>query len=168
VQQRPIKVNEMTDEEFERFVQGAIAELSRKQDRLTAEFGLGGYARWDLDEEAETLAFFDATGRKALRAEVIQIGSYASNRGTWKWGWSNDSVLPHVRKKAEPLKELAVVTGFHMFAEAAAMSVDEHLAWELAAISARHLDALGVYRAPSSSRPLASFLAITDIQRIAS
>src|SRR6185369_1101158 len=37
VQQRPIKVNEMTDEEFERFVQGAIAELSRKQDRLTAE-----------------------------------------------------------------------------------------------------------------------------------
>jgi hypothetical protein len=161
----------MTDEEFERFVQSAMAELSRKQDRLTAEYGLGGFARWDLDEQTETLAFFDAGGRKAVRADVIQIGSYSSNSGTWKWAWSNERALPHVRKKAEPLKQLAALTGFHMFAEQAAMSLDENMAWELAAISARHLDALGVYRAPSASRPLASFLgflAITDIQRVAS
>jgi hypothetical protein len=158
----------MTDEEFERFVQAAMAELSRKQDRLTAEFGLGGYARWDLDQKTETLAFFDEGGRKAVRADVINIGSYASNSGTWKWAWSNESVRPHARRKAEPLKQLAAMTGFHIFTEQAAISVDENMAWELAAISARHLDALGVYRAPSSSRPLASFLAITDIQRVAS
>jgi hypothetical protein len=158
----------MTDQEFERFVQAAILELSQKQDWLTAEYGLGGYARWDLDEETGTLAFFDAGGRKTVRADVIPIGSYASNAGTWQWAWSNQSILPDARKKAEPLKELAAVTGFPMFAEGAAISVDEHMAWELAAVGARHLDAVGVYRAPSSSRPLASFLAITDIQRVAS
>jgi hypothetical protein len=158
----------MTDEEFENFVQAAIADLSRKQERLSAEYNLGGCARWELDEQTETLAFFDAGGRKVVRADVIHIGSYASSSGTWKWTWSNDSVMPHVRRKSEPLKELAALTGFHLFAEPSAMSVDENMAWELAAICARHLAALGVYRAPASSRPLASFLAITDIQRVAS
>jgi hypothetical protein len=158
----------MTDKEFEDFVQAAIADLSRKQDRLAAEYNLGGCTRWELDEPTETLAFFDAAGRKVLRADVIHIGSYASNSGTWTWTWSNHGVLPHVRRKSEPLKELAALTGFHLFAEPAAMSLDENIAWELAAICARHLAALGVYRAPASSRPLASFLAITDILRVAS
>ena len=158
----------MTEREFERFVQSAMTELSQKQDLLSAQYRLGHYARWELDQETETLQFFDAAGRKALRAEVTHIGSYASNSGTWKWAWSNDGVLPHVRAKAEPLRQLAAVTGLHVFAEHATMSVDENMAWELAAISARHLDALGVYRAPSSSRPLATFLAITEIQRVVS
>jgi hypothetical protein len=158
----------MTDHEFDRFVRAAMTELSQKQDFLTAQYGLGHFARWHLDQETETLAFFDAAGRKALRAEVTHIGSYATNSGTWKWAWSNEGVLPHVRRRAEPLKELAAVTGLHMFAEQAAVAVDENIAWELAAVSARHLDALGVYRAPSASRPLATFLAITEIQRVVS
>jgi len=158
----------MTEREFERFVQSAMSELSQKQDLLTAQYRLGHFARWHLDQETETLEFFEASGRKAVRAEVTHIGSYASNSGTWKWAWSNDGVLPHVRKKAEPLRQLAAVTGLHVFAEQATMSVDENMAWELAAISARHLDALGVYRAPSSSHPLATFLAITEIQRVVS
>jgi len=158
----------MTEREFERFVQSAMAELSQKQDLLTAQYRLGHFARWELDQDTETLEFFEAGGRKALRAEVTHIGSYASNSGTWKWAWSNEGVLPHVRKKAEPLRQLAAVTGLHVFAEQATMSVDENMAWELVAISARYLDALGVYRAPSASHPLATFLAITEIQRVVS
>lgn len=157
----------MTDDEFDRFVAVAVSELSEKQTRLTAQYRLGEYARWHFDQEKEQLDFFDSQGRKAVQADVIDIGSYASSSNTWKWGWANESVLPNLRKRAEPLKALAALTGMSLFAQQGTVSVEsESMAWELAAMSAKHLDALGVYKAPSLSRPLTTFLAITRIQRI--
>lgn len=158
---------EMTDEEFVQFVDSAVAELGEKQERLKVEYGLSSHARWHFDQETAKLAFFDEQDRKVLEADVIDIGSWASNSNTWKWAWANVTVLPGLRTKAEPLKELSTVTGVGIFSEEAAFPLeDESMAWSLAAMSVRHLDALGVYRAPSSARPLVSFLAITRIQRL--
>lgn len=158
---------EMTDEEFVQFVDSAVAELGEKQERLKAEYGIGSHARWHFDQETEKLDFFDEQDRKVLEMDVIDIGSWASNSKTWMWAWANVTVLPSLRMKAERLKELDSVTGVEIFSEEAAFPLeDEGLAWSLAAMSVRHLNALGVYRAPSSARPLVTFLAITRIQRL--
>ena len=157
----------MTDDEFGAFVDSAMDELNAKQRKLSDEFGLGALARWWFDQETEELGFFDESNTKVLEAKVVDIGSYASNSNTWKWAWANDSVLPGLREKAISLKALADLTGEPLFAEVDPFEVeDEHMAWELAAVAVRHLGAIGVYKAPSTNKPMASFLAITSIRRL--
>ncbi|TAK92617.1 MAG: hypothetical protein EPO06_00200 [Burkholderiaceae bacterium] len=158
----------MTDAEFEDFVQRSMDELIAKQDQLKSEYGFGTFDRWHFEQTSETLSFFDADGKLTVEAEVIDIGSYANNSNTWKWAWANDTILPALRSKAEPLRNLQELTGFELFGSDSTVSVeDENMAWELAAMSVRQLGALGAYKAPSSSRPLATFLAIMRIKRCA-
>ena len=154
----------MTDEEFGAFLSSATEELSKKQDLLTEQYGLGTWSRWWFDQTTEKLQFFDKADNLKVEADVLEMGSYSPKSHTWKWAWGNSTVLPALRKKAEPLKELEDSTGFEIFGYEHAFEIeDEVMAWELAAISVKHLSALGCYRAPSDGGPI-NFLAITNIR----
>ena len=156
----------MNDEEFEAFVSDATEELGRKQDFLLKQYSLGTWNRWAFDQTTETLQFFDDADKLVIEADVVEIGTYAAKSNSWKWAWGNESVLPTLREKAEPLKELEAITGLKVFGVESAFGIeDEAMAWELAAISVKHLGALGCYRAPSTDGPTV-FLAITDIGMI--
>ena len=155
----------MNDTEFEEYMRSAMHALVAAQDELQERYGLGAFARWGHDVHAETLQFFDATGRKGLEADVVALGSYASNSGTWKWAWANPSIPEAVREKSSALRALSNLTGMDLFEVEDAFALDdEHMAWEIVAMCVRHLGALGAYRAPSSRQPHALFLAITDIR----
>ena len=157
----------MTDEEFDAFLATANAELRDKQARLMQIYGLGEMKRWWFEQVTQQLQFFDGKDKLTLLAGVIDIGSYSPKSKTWKWAWGNQSVLPDLRKKALSLRELEAMTGFDMFGKENAFVIDgEGMAWELAAISIRHLDAIGCYRSPSSSVDgPTSYLAIMDLSR---
>jgi hypothetical protein len=156
----------VTDQEFEEFLRTSLDALWAKQDALESDYGFGNYSKWHFDQTTEKLVLFNENDVKTLEADVIDVGSYATNSQTWKWAWSNDSVLPSLREKAAVLKELATITGVELFASDAPFKVEgESMAWELAAMCVRHLGALGAYRAPSPSKPLATFLAIRSIQK---
>lgn len=156
----------MTASEFEAFVDAAVDELSRKQDALISEHDFGDFERWSFDQTSEKLEMFDAADMKIIEADVINIGSYARQSNTWKWAWSNESVLPALREKSMRLKALERITGRRMFVVPNAFQLDEEcMAWELAAIGVQHLDAMGVYRAPHESG-LHTFLAITAIRHL--
>jgi hypothetical protein len=154
----------MTEEEFDSFLQLAMAELQKKQDQLATDFGLGSFSRWWFDQKSETLQFFNQSGSVVLEASIIDIGSYAAISNTWKWAWSNDSILPALRAKADCLKELEDITGYEIFGNDQPIEVDEPMAWELAAIAVKHLGALGCYRAPMTTGPR-TFLALMSITR---
>lgn len=157
----------MTDEEFDAFLATANAELKDKQSRLMQVYGLGEMKRWWFEQATEQLQFFDGNDKLALLASVVDIGSYSPKSKTWKWAWGNPSVLPDLRSRALSLRELETVTGFDLFGQEKAFVIDgEGMAWELAAISIRHLGAAGCYRSPSSSAdgPI-TYLAIMEISR---
>jgi hypothetical protein len=157
----------MTDEEFDNFVAEANEELEQKQDQLSKDHGLGSFARWHFNQETGLLQFFGENDRPAVEADVIAIGSYSSKSNTWKWAWSNESILPPLREKSARLKELEGLTGIALFNEESTFEVDEAMAWELAAIAVKHLKALGCYRAPSSTGGPHTFLAITNVRKVA-
>jgi hypothetical protein len=158
----------MDDREFQNFLDTSQRELRLKQDALEKWWRVGLHSRWFLDQSTHSLQFFDHSDRLSVQADVIEIGSFATGPSTWKWAWANDSVIPSLRKKAEPLRELVDITGFELFGQTSAFKIEgEEMAWELTAISVRHLGAKGCYRAPSSSSPLHTFLAVTDIRRVA-
>jgi len=155
----------MTDTEFEQFVETARSELEAKQDRLIADFGLGDADSWFFDQATEKLQFFDDQKRLLVEADVIDVGSYSPKSISWKWAWGNESVLPALRQKAEKLKELEAITGLELFGEPHAFEVDdENTAWDLTAMAARHLGALGCYRAPSKEDGPVLFLLVMKIR----
>ncbi len=155
----------MTDEEFKIFLREATEEFRRKQGALSSEYGIGRFPRYWYDLEAEKLQFLTPDGDVSLEADIVDIGSYASGPGTWKWAWSNDSVPSRIRAKSEILKDLESITGFAIFGDADAFEVDEPMAWELAVLAVKHLGASGCYRAPSS-KGLQVFLAIMKVKPI--
>ncbi len=156
----------MTDDEFQEFLDSANAELRLKQAELKDKFGLGSASRWQYEQSTGNLQFFDENDRLTVEADVVDLGSYSAKSNTWKWAWSNDTVLPWLRQRAEKLKELEVVTGIALFGFENAFDVDgEAMAWELAAMSVKHLDAVGCYRAPSSNGGPTTFLGIIALQR---
>lgn len=156
----------MNDIEFQDFLDSANAELRLKQEGLKNEFGLGSASRWHFDQATGNLQFFDENDQLALEADVISVGSYSPTSNSWKWAWSNDTVLPWLRQRAERLKELEDATGIELFGYENAFEVDdEAMAWELTAMSVKHLGAVGCYRAPSSTGGPTTFLAIVGITR---
>jgi hypothetical protein len=155
----------MTDEEFETFLSSAYEELRHKQDLLMNQYGFGTRKRWWFDQTTEKLQLFDDADNLVIEADVLQIGTYSPKSNTWKWAWGNKSLLPGLRKKAEPLKELEDITGFEIFGCEDPFDIQgEAMAWELVAFSVRHLAALGCYRAPSDGPTI--FLAITNVRML--
>lgn len=156
----------MTEDQFGDFLEEANRELKEKQDALLKTHALGSYSKWWFDQEKETLQFFDDKDALRLEADVVHVGSYSPKSNTWLWGWANVSLLPKLRAKAEPLKELESITGYELFGAFDTFEADEPMAWELAAISVKHLQAKGCYRAPSSDGTHQSFLALVNVRTI--
>jgi hypothetical protein len=101
----------------------------------------------------------------SVEADVVDISSFAANSSTWMWGWANQTLLPPLRERSRALLGLRDLTGFDLFGHDHAFKIeDEAMAWDLAALSVLHLGALGCYRVPASSGPMASFLAIMSVQ----
>jgi hypothetical protein len=156
----------MNDDEFDAFLTSATDELKIKQDLLTSTYGLGTHKRWMFESDKAKLQFFDSNDNVALEADIIDLGSYSPGAKTWKWAWAYESISPSLKAQSLRIKELEDITDLIIFGEDKAFEADEYLAWELSAMSVKHLSALGCYRAFSSARNVNMFFAITAIQVI--
>jgi hypothetical protein len=156
----------MTEEEFQLFLDEANEELRRKQDASKSEYGFGAYSRWRFEQSTAMIQFFDEEDVLCLEADIIDIGSYSPKTSTWLWAWANVSVLPELRRESAKLRGLRDITGCELFEDAQTFSVDEGMAWELAALAVKQLGAKGCYRAPSSSGDHYSFLALMSLRRL--
>lgn len=138
----------MNEGEFEEFLHTCSDQLREKNDRLSAEHGVGSFARWDHNRDNELLVFSNPDQPDTLEATVTSIGSYSLKSKTWLWSWANESLTDAEREKAEVLKELAEKTGMRLFTDPH-LNCDEVLAWELAAAAVWQLDSMGCYREPA-------------------
>lgn len=136
----------MTDQDFDTFLAQALAELESKQGYLEQEFGLGHYDRFFVDYEKEQLQFL-RNGRVALTFDITAVGSYVPEKSSWRWSWANSSLPEKVRAKAAGVQQLYHLTGYEIFRRADA-EVDEAMAWEFVALSAKALGSLGAYSMP--------------------
>jgi hypothetical protein len=156
----------MNDDEFEVFLTAATQELNTKQAQLTQDYGFGTHKRWMFETDKAKLQFFDANERLMIEADIIDLGSYSPSAKTWKWAWAYESITPLLKAQSLRIKELEDITDLIIFGEDKAFEADEYLAWELAAMSVKHLSALGCYRAFSSARNVNMFFAITAVHVI--
>lgn len=154
----------MKDADFEVFLTTATEELKSKQGLLTERYGFGSHKRWMFEnDDRAKLQFFNADDKLVIEADIIDIGSYSPSASTWKWAWAYESITPTSKQQSLRIKELEDITDLIIFGEEKAFEADEYLAWELAAMAVKHLQAMGCYRAFSSARNVNMFFAIVAV-----
>ena len=156
----------MNDQDFEFFLTTATAELKEKQAHLTSAYGFGSHKRWMFENDKAKLQFFNQENQLVIEADIIDIGSYSPANNTWKWAWAYESINPVLKADSLRIRELEEVTDATIFGEQKPVEADEYLAWELAAMAVKHLNAMGCYRAFSSARNVNMFFAITEVKVI--
>lgn len=157
-------VTAMNDHDFEVFLTTATDELKAKQANLIERHGLGSHKRWMYETDKAKLQFFNQQDELVLEADIIDIGSFSPANSTWKWAWAYENISPAMKEQSLRIKELEDFTDLVIFGENKAVDADEYLAWELAAMAVKHLNALGCYRAYSSARNVNMFFAITSLR----
>ena len=147
---------QMNDKKFDAFLNECYEELIKKQDSLMKKYNLGKYDEYWFDQETEVIQF-KTDGKVGLEFYFTSIGSWSGKSNSWMWAWANESVTEELRTKSATIKELAGITGRDFF-EKEAFEADEVRAHELTSMAVHHLNALGMYIAPS--KDLKIFIAL--------
>ncbi len=153
-------------EAFDDFVSIAMTDLETRQQRLRAEFDLDGWATWWYRKETGKLEFENEQSQVMVQADVMFIGSYSRNSGTWKWAWCNEHLSPEERSKADDIRLFAEVTGFPVFDIDEPIEVDEETAWQLSAMVVMIMNAEGLYCGPNKDGQNLFFMAMNNVRRL--
>ncbi|HET8922901.1 MAG TPA: hypothetical protein VFN26_07870 [Candidatus Acidoferrum sp.] len=139
----------MKPEQFSEFRHEAVHELMRLNDLCEKEFRISSWPRWEYDFERATLTFSQESVPKVL-ASIQVVGTTSISRGTWLWGWANESLPSKVTSELERVRRFGKAERIAELTEAE-LPDDEYLGWEMTAIAARLLDAKGGYRCPGEN-----------------
>ena len=148
---------------FDAWLDECIAELYRRNEAAMERFGVGRYERWDVMQDVSQLVFSDGKEPK-VTADAQLIGSYSSVTDTWKWGWTNGTVLPSFSHEILKVKEYGETHGFSMLTDDGSLTCDEDNAWALAAAAMVVLNGECVYRGPTDKGFV--FLLMSNLRRV--
>lgn len=153
----------MTEQEYRLFADNALQNLDDLNSRLEVAFGIGHYERWDYQQESGDFVFSHQAVPK-MAARVQLVGSYSSAAKTWLWSWANPTIVESAREQVSKVREFGIAEGIPRLAEAK-WSGEESDCWEMAAVSAKLLEAKGAYRCPVRSGFL--YAIFMDVKRVA-
>ena len=134
----------MTLTSFENFKNECLSHISSLQDKFTRLYDLNSYERWDFDEDFGVLHFESDNGRN-LYFKYSLVGSFSSKTSTWKWSWDNQYLKESERKNVDKVKAFGEQNGF-IALTTGLIQGDEYIGSEMTAISAKVLQAIGMYR----------------------
>lgn len=129
------------------YLEVANAELATKQaafyESLEA-FQPYSY-RWDTDAR-KLLITRSSSGEVLKEFELIPVGAYNAQQGTWLWSWANKSVPRHLDlvKSFAPLAEQ--FPEHKSFVTAAPIEVEPIYGQDMTAAAIKHLGGIGMWR----------------------
>lgn len=127
----------------------AFHELMNKQDEMNERYQTKVWPRYDYDLDAGTLTFSDTTGPKVI-ADIQVVGTTATN--DWLWSWANSHWPPSCVEDLHRVRAFGEEHGIdELISETLENDDLNSLGWEMAAVSARILGAVGAYRPPRQS-----------------
>jgi hypothetical protein len=142
---------------WQSLVKSSVDYLSEQQAVLMRDFRLGEHQRYDWDQERAELVFSN-DGKPALVCDIVMVGSISVVTGTWLWSWANDSDLEQVKAPLRDVLAFGEERGFEKLAGAYWPGAEED-GWQMTAIAAKYLGAIGAYRTPKERG--FTFMAIT-------
>jgi len=136
---------------FVELVTTAHAYLSARQEGLRARFRLGEWGRWDWSQSTGQLIFSESEGGPPRVVATFQfVGSVSTRGGTWLWGWANPDFERRLTADIAKVVELGEARGIPQLTTPE-WKADEVDGWEMTAIAAYVLEAVGAYRTPGDN-----------------
>jgi hypothetical protein len=123
--------------------------LEGVQKQFMDEFRVNDHDRWDWYQETGKL-IFSHDGKPVVECDVDFVGTFSKNSETWQWAWANSSFLNNIKDQSRTLRALGEEES-HLKLASALWPADEIDGWEMTAILAAKLEAIGAYRAPSDN-----------------
>ena len=134
-------------QDFEEYSDKCIDEMSSLQDDFMALYDIPSYEEWFYDHKLGAFHFKSDDGRN-LYFKYVDVGSFSTNTNTWNWSWDNKSTPEHVKKSMSMVKAFGETNSFNLLTQRL-IDGDEYTGWAMTSISAKLLNAIGMYRAPS-------------------
>jgi len=128
-----------------------VHELIEKNEHLSMEFNIGKWERYDYDVDRGTI-IFSHEGRPRVSGDIQVVGTTATNPGNWLWAWANDwwpetvCEYAHAAKAFGEMNKISQLTTAYLSSDSLV-----ELGWELSAVTARIVGAMGAYRVPSEN-----------------
>ena len=148
---------DMTEEEFDTYVDRCFELVETQNALLVEKYGLGKFDSWSLDQTENVLSFSDGTHRD-IAFKVDAIGSLSKDN--WLWAWANTSLTENIREASNRMISLFDETGYEIF-RMQRFKADETMAWELSGMALDLIGGLGTYRCPSSESHL--FVVVREV-----
>jgi hypothetical protein len=131
-------------DEFSKLLDMALVEATELTAKTVKEHALDQLAGWSLDEKAGRLLFADAKQRYAMMAAQV-VGLYDPNTRQWRWAWSDASFPVPLLQAAHRARSWGATNNVSWLTEPT-ITIDEAMAWKLAAFTARLVNWPGIYR----------------------
>ena len=122
----------------------SFSYLQDKQDDFMEEFKINDHERWDWHQETGALVF-SHNGKAQVEAKVSFSGSVSTHSDTWMWAWSNDSLLEDIKADSRRIRLLGEKHNYKNLVSSL-WPAKENDGWEMTAIMAKELGAIGAYR----------------------
>jgi len=133
------------DDCFREYLHPIVHELMDKNEQFFNRYGRHG--RWDWDDVAVTLTFSDPV-LLTIRIDVTVVGSTEGD--SWEWSWANPNYEARSKLDMEKVREFGQNNGYDKLTRAF-LEADEYTGWEMTAMAAHVLGALGAYRFPTDN-----------------
>jgi hypothetical protein len=130
---------------FREFLHPLVHQLMDKNKQFKDRYGT--HARWDWDDVDVTLTFTDPIS-PALRIDVTVVGSTEGD--SWEWSWANSNYAARSKRDMDSVREFGEANGYERLTSAF-LEADDYTGWEMTAVAAHVLDALGAYRFPTDN-----------------
>ena len=144
--------------DYTAFAENCVEKLKVLQKKFQDDYDIDWYENWFYNQATGLLTF--STGDAALNFKYVEAGSFSTKSNTWKWAWDNDSTLDNIKEASKQIKEFGQRSNFSKLTDGCFPS-DEYEAWELAAITVKLTNGIGVYR-PVNDDGLQIFLVVTE------
>ncbi len=139
----------MNEQEFDKYLSDSITELEEKRTLLEADYGIGHHERYILEYENSSLLFFDKE-YPVVEATIIPVATLITDINQLVWFWSFTNLPESVRETSSAVKKLYDLTGHEHFRRRS-VPCNESMAWDIASLACKFLDARGVYRVPQGN-----------------
>ena len=161
-----VKSNFLTKEEKEIFMNSALDNMKKTQEKMIKEYGLGKENnRFIMLPERNRFYMYNEKTKKAfMEARFQVIGTYVEKSKTWRWGWSNRDVPIDLKKSALKLKEFGKIAGIKIFEKPKIK--DENLGLLFTAAGMYLSRAKGYYIIPSGYGYPDVFIIFTKIDKV--
>jgi len=149
---------------FEELSKISYEYLNAQQELCNEKYLLGVHQNWFYDQETGSLSFSN-NDKDCLRFRFENIGSISYISKTWLWSWANSYCLENTVQNVLKVKEYGEENGFEKLVNEK-WDADIYDGWEMAAIAAYLLKAIGVYRVPNEEETIFSFKLLMRIEFI--